>query len=54
MIRDPLDDNVLPVIQELQRRLKPLNDSHEDQRDGGSSFTQHDGEVKGGDGECPS
>lgn len=25
MLRDPLDENVIPIVEELQRRLPPVN-----------------------------
>lgn len=25
LLRDPLDDNVIPIVEELQRRLPPVN-----------------------------
>lgn len=38
LLRDPLDDNVIPVVEELRRRLAP------------SSATQHDVEGAEEDG----
>lgn len=34
LLRDPLDENVVPVIEELQRRLPPVNAISNDHRDG--------------------
>lgn len=34
MLRDPSDENVVPVVEELQRRLPPVNAIGENQRDG--------------------
>lgn len=28
LIRDQLDDNVIPVVEELRRRLNPVNYAH--------------------------
>ncbi|PON78087.1 Mg2+ transporter protein, Zinc transport protein [Trema orientale] len=34
LLRDPSDENVVPVVEELQRRLPPVNAIGENQRDG--------------------
>ncbi|THG01256.1 hypothetical protein TEA_008052 [Camellia sinensis var. sinensis] len=34
LLRDPLDDNVIPVVEELRRRLPPINAIREVQSDG--------------------
>lgn len=34
LLRDPVDENVIPVVEELQRRLPPVNAIHESQKDG--------------------
>ncbi|KAK9930986.1 hypothetical protein M0R45_018286 [Rubus argutus] len=34
LLRDPLDENVIPVVEELQRRLPPVNSTRESQTDG--------------------
>ncbi|XP_061992591.1 magnesium transporter MRS2-I-like [Rosa rugosa] len=34
LLRDPLDENVIPVVEELQRRLPPVNSNRENQTDG--------------------
>ncbi|KAG8658642.1 magnesium transporter MRS2-2 isoform X2 [Manihot esculenta] len=34
LLRDPLDENVIPVVEELQRRLPPANHIVQGQRDG--------------------
>lgn len=34
LLRDPLDENVIPVVEELQRRLPPGNYIRENQTDG--------------------
>ncbi|XP_024197312.1 magnesium transporter MRS2-I isoform X1 [Rosa chinensis] len=34
LLRDPLDENVIPIVEELQRRLPPVNSNRENQTDG--------------------
>lgn len=34
LLRDPLDENVIPVVEELQRRLPPVNAIQQGQGDG--------------------
>ncbi|KAF8401811.1 hypothetical protein HHK36_012757 [Tetracentron sinense] len=34
LLRDPLDDNVIPIVEELRRRLPPVNAIRQGQRDG--------------------
>ncbi|KAM5552947.1 magnesium transporter MRS2-I-like [Rosa sericea] len=34
LLRDPLDENVIPVVEELQRRLPPVNSNRDNQTDG--------------------
>lgn len=45
LLRDPSDDNVTPVVEELRRRLKPVNANHEDQGEGKDSLVHHDLEA---------
>ncbi|KAL6970509.1 Magnesium transporter MRS2-2 [Sarracenia purpurea var. burkii] len=45
LLRDPLDENVIPVVQELQRRLSTVNDDHKDQVNGKELSGQHDVET---------
>ena len=33
LLRDQLDDNVIPVVEELRRRLKSISTAHEGQGD---------------------
>ncbi|KAI8010013.1 Magnesium transporter MRS2-2 [Camellia lanceoleosa] len=52
LLRDPLDDNVIPVVEELQRRLPFINSIREGQEDGNELGDQQDveaGEEDGGD-----
>lgn len=50
LLRDPSDDNVTPVVEELKRRLKPMNANREDQREEKDSNVQHDIEATDEDG----
>lgn len=34
LLRDPSDDNVVPIVEELRRRLKPGSLNREETRDG--------------------
>ncbi|KAL6548342.1 Magnesium transporter MRS2-I [Orobanche gracilis] len=34
LLRDPLDDNVIPIVEDLRRRLKCVNMNQEDNKDG--------------------
>lgn len=52
LIRDPLDDNVLPVIEKLRRQLNPLDASHGHQGDDRGPAAQHDVEVDE-EADCP-
>lgn len=52
MLRDPLDDNVIPVVEELRRRLPPTNAICEGHPDGKDSGGQHDGYTGEEDGTC--
>ncbi|OIS98275.1 PREDICTED: magnesium transporter MRS2-I-like [Nicotiana attenuata] len=45
LLRDPLDENVTPVVEELRRRLKPMNANREDQREEKDMNVQHDIET---------
>ncbi|XP_009599329.1 magnesium transporter MRS2-I-like [Nicotiana tomentosiformis] len=45
ILRDPLDENVTPVVEELRRRLKPMNANREDQREEKDTNVQHDIET---------
>ncbi|CAH9102824.1 unnamed protein product [Cuscuta epithymum] len=45
LLRDPSDENVTPVVEELRRRLKPVIANHEDQGEGKDSNAQHDVET---------
>lgn len=42
LLRDPLDDNVIPVVEELRRRLPLSNAIRESQADGKEMGGQHD------------
>ncbi|XP_047954488.1 magnesium transporter MRS2-I-like [Salvia hispanica] len=42
LLRDPLDDNVVPIVEDLRRRLKPLTDNREISGDGKELLAQHD------------
>ena len=48
LLRDPSDENVIPVVEELRRRLAPSGASHLDGKDNLSR--QHDGEGAEEDG----
>jgi hypothetical protein len=48
LLRDPSDENVIPVVEELRRRLAPSGASHIDGKDNLSG--QHDGEGAEEDG----
>ncbi|XP_059632420.1 magnesium transporter MRS2-I-like [Cornus florida] len=45
LLRDPLDDNVIPVVEELRRRLPPANSMRDGQGDGKELVGQHDPEA---------
>ncbi|CAI9775938.1 unnamed protein product [Fraxinus pennsylvanica] len=45
LLRDPSDDNIAPVVEELRRRLKPVNDKQEDNEDGKDLAVQPDAET---------
>lgn len=45
LLRDPLDDNVIPVVEELRRRLPLLNNTREDHGEGKELGGQNDGET---------
>ncbi|KAL3507717.1 hypothetical protein ACH5RR_033099 [Cinchona calisaya] len=45
LLRDPLDDHVTPVVEELRRRLKCVNSNHEEQEDGKELLAHHDVET---------
>ncbi|XP_027166853.1 magnesium transporter MRS2-2-like [Coffea eugenioides] len=42
LLRDPLDDKVAPIVEELRRRLKPVNADDGDNISGRESVPQHD------------
>ncbi|CAH2075685.1 unnamed protein product [Thlaspi arvense] len=42
LLRDPMDDNVVPVVEELRRRLPPANSNLEGQSDGKEIAGQQD------------
>lgn len=47
MLRDPTDEHVIPVVEELQRRLPPSNAfQFQVQGDGKEYQGQHDGEAE--------
>jgi len=47
LLRDPTDENVIPVVEELQRRLPQLNVSLQQQQGDGKEYLggQHDAEA---------
>ncbi|KAL7251609.1 hypothetical protein ACSBR1_013452 [Camellia fascicularis] len=45
LLRDPLDDNVIPVVEELRRRLPFINSIREGQEDGNELGDQQDVEA---------
>ncbi|KAK1313963.1 Magnesium transporter MRS2-I [Acorus calamus] len=46
LLRDPLDDNVIPIVEELRRRLPPVNEIPHGKDEGGEQLSmQHDVEV---------
>lgn len=49
-LRDPLDKNVIPVVEELRRRLPATNSNREGQSDGKELVVQHDAETGEEDG----
>ncbi|XP_027164897.1 magnesium transporter MRS2-I-like [Coffea eugenioides] len=51
LLRDQLDDNVIPVVEELRRRLKPINTAHEGQGD--EDLPLQEGEEMGDEDESP-
>jgi len=51
LLRDPTDENVIPVVEELQRRLPQLIASFQHQGDGKEYLGgQHDAEAAEEDG----
>ncbi|KAL6192165.1 hypothetical protein ACLB2K_038552 [Fragaria x ananassa] len=48
LLRDPLDENVIPVVEELQRRLPPGNHIRENQTDG-KEFPSGQNDVDAGE-----
>ncbi|XP_071938018.1 magnesium transporter MRS2-2-like isoform X5 [Coffea arabica] len=50
LLRDPLDDNVTPVVEELRRRLKSVNSNHENHEDGKELLAHNDVENGEEDG----
>lgn len=54
LLRDPLDENVIPVVEELRRRLPVGNAAHQGQGDGKEgSGAQNDGDPGEEDGTIP-
>ncbi|XP_071938023.1 magnesium transporter MRS2-I-like [Coffea arabica] len=51
LLRDQLDDNVIPVVEELRRRLKSISTAHEGQGDEDSPLQE--GEEMGDEDESP-
>ncbi|XP_077239054.1 magnesium transporter MRS2-I-like isoform X2 [Tasmannia lanceolata] len=52
LLRDPLEDNVIPIVEELRRRLPPENTIPQAQGDGSEHLSgQHD--VEAGEDESP-
>ena len=49
LLRDPSDEHVIPVVEELQRRLPPANASHLGQGDG-KDYGKYDAEAGEEDG----
>ncbi|WOH00157.1 hypothetical protein DCAR_0519515 [Daucus carota subsp. sativus] len=47
LLRDPLDDNIIPVVEELRRRLPSLNITPQDHGEEKESSVQNDGEAGG-------
>lgn len=45
LLRDPSDENVTPVVEELRRRLKPMKANRDDQREEKDLNVQHDIET---------
>lgn len=54
LLRDPLDENVIPFVEELQRRLPVGDESGNGQGDGkeSSGGGQNDGDTGEEDGNC--
>lgn len=50
LLRDPFDENVTPVVEELRRRLKPSIANQEDQGEGKDSTAQQDVDAAEEDG----
>jgi len=51
LLRDPTDEHVVPVVEELQRRLPKLSAIHQQQGDGKEYLGgQHDNEAAEEDG----
>lgn len=54
MLRDPSNENVIPVLKELERRLPVGNKAQHGQGEGKeSSATQNDADAGGEDGTIP-
>lgn len=51
MLRDPSDDNVIPVVEDLRRRLKQVSDNRDANGDGKELPSQQD-ETGDEDGMC--
>lgn len=50
LLRDPTDENVIPIVEELRRRLPPASGAHQVQ---GEGKEQHDVEPAEEDGRLP-
>ncbi|KAG8375698.1 hypothetical protein BUALT_Bualt10G0127600 [Buddleja alternifolia] len=50
LLRDPLDDNVVPIVEDLRRRLKAVNANQEDNGHSKELSVQHDVETGDEDG----
>ncbi|KAL1815272.1 hypothetical protein ACET3Z_017846 [Daucus carota] len=53
LLRDPLDDNIIPVVEELRRRLPSLNITPQDHAEEKESSVQNDREAGGDTTEPP-
>lgn len=50
LLRDPHDDNVVPVVEDLRRRLRPVNGNREVNGDGKEMSLQNDVDTGEEDG----
>lgn len=51
LLRDPMDDNVVPIVEELQRRLPPVSTSFQGQGEEEDLGAQNDAEAAEENGE---